>query len=612
MSLAVFEALRRLESSIQAEMVALRRNHPEFLAAARRGDQRAVSSELENYVFQGGRGNGDWRFGVALAQASLEAEQRGLEDAAEWLRFQAIEVLRYMPEARTAELLTALRGAAPAIWVMEPGLEFAIKPHADGPPPDWNERIDADPEAAILEMLAYLGRHPQEQLDAEVQRALAELRDRGVASQAVFEQALDLAVDGASNGVTFQLSEYAGWCAERDVKMRRYVVLSFAQKRYDRFQCWRAPSPAPESFNDWEYQGWAVGDEDWPLAALAWKWLPEERLQELLDQPVTGEPERSLHYLILRRWWRSGGENFARLEAIARLVERVEGAAEMAPLFERAMLVFDQQWRALGMEWRKQEAARVFQVIAEIGRAAGLPPLDGGTSEGPDDRPPELPPPDPFADLPPVARQRAHRLRSLRQRLAHHPDDAQAWLDLGELHHETGDLEDAIGAFTELTIRAPLFAVAHYRLGKIRMTQKRYAQARHDFSNAILLFEERGGIERYLELEKPPDTYVDSYRTRGVAWCHEGEYTRGLDDVSTAMRLRRDDARLVWERGYLREKAALRDLAVEDYLHAGLLHLDSGDAAKAKECADALERLGAREQAAQLRPGRSAPESDLP
>jgi tetratricopeptide (TPR) repeat protein len=366
------------------------------------------------------------------------------------------------------------------------------------------------------------------------------------------------------------------------------------------------------SFNDWEYEGWLVGEEDWPLANLVWPWLEERRIAEILDDPVSMPPERSLQYLVLRRLWRSGLKSSPILEALRRLIERAAPDPAMALLHDRAMLVFERLWKGLGMEWRHQSAAAVFEVLRQIGEEHGFPPL-GGPQDGLDGPPPEEARPDPDAGLPPAARARARRIRSLRSRLAHNPQDVEAWMDLAGLYREAAEIDAALDAYAQAARHHALFALPYYHRGKIFMERKNYASAREEFSKAIILFEERGGRDLYLTHERPPNEYVDAYRTRGVAWFHELNHAKGLADLSVAIELRRDDARLVWERGYLHEKANLKDLAVEDYYRAGELYLDRGDTAKTSECAAALDRLGAADKARALRPAPvEAPGSDLP
>jgi tetratricopeptide (TPR) repeat protein len=85
-------------------------------------------------------------------------------------------------------------------------------------------------------------------------------------------------------------------------------------------------------------------------------------------------------------------------------------------------------------------------------------------------------------------------------------------------------------------------------------------------------------------------------------------------DLSIAIRLQQDDARLHYERASLLEKAGkIRD-AVADYKWAGLLYPGWTGAGQARECQDILRRLGAHDDAAALakRIDDARPQSDLP
>jgi hypothetical protein len=58
--------------------------------------------------------------------------------------------------------------------------------------------------------------------------------------------------------------------------------------------------------------------------------------------------------------------------------------------------------------------------------------------------------------------------------------------------------------------------------------------------------------------------YIDCYRTRGMALSHLNRYKDGIADVSTAIRLRKDDPKLLCERGYLEDKAGMKKDAIPD------------------------------------------------
>jgi tetratricopeptide (TPR) repeat protein len=145
------------------------------------------------------------------------------------------------------------------------------------------------------------------------------------------------------------------------------------------------------------------------------------------------------------------------------------------------------------------------------------------------------------------------------------------------------------------------------------MEKYHWADAVADFSDAIRLWEFPGGLEKFLTLEEPRDEYVESYRTRGVARAHQGDHDAAIGDVSTAIRLRRHNARLHYELAYLEEKAGRAQDARVDAYNAGLLYLDRGEKEEAAACVALLERLGADDDADKLRIRMAARRpSDLP
>jgi hypothetical protein len=51
---------------------------------------------------------------------------------------------------------------------------------------------------------------------------------------------------------------------------------------------------------------------------------------------------------------------------------------------------------------------------------------------------------------------------------------------------------------------------------KAEVGKQDYSASVADFNEAIRLIELRGGLQIYLTEEQPPESYIDSYRTRGV------------------------------------------------------------------------------------------------
>jgi tetratricopeptide (TPR) repeat protein len=194
------------------------------------------------------------------------------------------------------------------------------------------------------------------------------------------------------------------------------------------------------------------------------------------------------------------------------------------------------------------------------------------------------------------------------------PRDVEFWHILGGFYREAEQWDKAIAAETQAVQRHPKYAVAFYGRGKAKMGKEDYAGAVEDFTSSIKLFELRGGLEIYLTLERPSAEYIDCYRTRGVALSHLNKYNDGIADLSIAIRLRKDDPKLLHDRGYLEEKAGRKRDAIGDYHRAGLLYADASARAAAQECVERLDGLGAKTEAdaVRLKLAPRTPKSDLP
>jgi tetratricopeptide (TPR) repeat protein len=194
------------------------------------------------------------------------------------------------------------------------------------------------------------------------------------------------------------------------------------------------------------------------------------------------------------------------------------------------------------------------------------------------------------------------------------PRDVEFWHILGGLYRDAEQWDKAIGAETEAIQRHPKYAVAFYGRAKARVGKEDYSGAIEDFTSSIQLFELRGGLEIYLTLEQPSPEYIDCYRTRGVALSHLKRYTDGIADLSTAIKLHKDDPKLLYERGYLEDKAGLKNDAIPDYHRAGMIYADASASPAAQECIAMLDRLGAKRQAdaVRLKLAPKTLQSDLP
>jgi tetratricopeptide (TPR) repeat protein len=194
------------------------------------------------------------------------------------------------------------------------------------------------------------------------------------------------------------------------------------------------------------------------------------------------------------------------------------------------------------------------------------------------------------------------------------PRDVEMWHILGGLYREAEQWDKAIAAETRAIERHPKYAVAFYGRGKARVGKEDYSGAVEDFTSSIKLFETRGGVDMYLTVEQPSAEYIDCYRTRGVALSHVNKYKEGIADLSIAIMLRKDDPKLLYERGYLEEKAGFKKAAIPDYHRAGMIYADSSARAAAQECVARLDGLGAKAEAdaVRLKMAPRTPKSDLP
>jgi len=196
---------------------------------------------------------------------------------------------------------------------------------------------------------------------------------------------------------------------------------------------------------------------------------------------------------------------------------------------------------------------------------------------------------------------REERIRKYEQITADNPRDVEMWHELAGLYREAEQWDKAIGAETQAIQRHGKYAVAFYGRGKAKLGKEDYAGAVEDFTASIRLLEARGGLDLYLTVEQPPESYIDSYRSRGVALAHLNRYGDGIADLSTALKLRNDDPKLLFERGYLEEKGGRKNDAVPDYSRAGLIYADGHARQAASECIAHLDALGAKAESDAIR-----------
>jgi tetratricopeptide (TPR) repeat protein len=193
----------------------------------------------------------------------------------------------------------------------------------------------------------------------------------------------------------------------------------------------------------------------------------------------------------------------------------------------------------------------------------------------------------------PTEAARNRQIERLLAQTAASPKDVGSWHYLATLLREAERWDEAIDAESRAIAVHPKYAVAFYGRGRARMEKRDYPAARADFTSAIGLWESRGGLERFLTEEIPRDEHVESYRNRGVAFAYESRFKEAVADLGTAVKLRKDDPRLLFERGHLEEKAGLKADAVASFGRAGLIYAEAHSEKMARDCADRLRKLDA-------------------
>ncbi len=192
--------------------------------------------------------------------------------------------------------------------------------------------------------------------------------------------------------------------------------------------------------------------------------------------------------------------------------------------------------------------------------------------------------------------------------------DMEAWHKVGEFELQLGNADASIAAESKAIAMHPKYAAAYGGRARAHFDKRDFAACRADATKVIELLEARGGLQKYLDFERPPEFYIASYRLRGLANAWESKWDPAFADLAVAVKLAPNDAKLEVERATLFEKAKRPKDAMTSRLRAGLLFADGGMKAKAEEQAAALKRLGSAKEAAQVEAKLASkkPKSDLP
>lgn len=192
--------------------------------------------------------------------------------------------------------------------------------------------------------------------------------------------------------------------------------------------------------------------------------------------------------------------------------------------------------------------------------------------------------------------------------------DMEAWHKVGEFELQLGNPDAAIAAESKAIAMHPKYAVAYAGRARAHFEKRDFNACRADATKVIELMEARGGMQRFLDFEQPPEHYIACYRLRGLSNAWESKWDQAFADLAAAVKLSPNDVKLEVERATLFEKAKRPKDAIASRLRAGLLFADGGAKAKAGEQIDALKRLGASREAGQIEAKLASkrPKSDLP
>jgi tetratricopeptide (TPR) repeat protein len=491
-------------------------------------------------------------------------------------------------------------------------------------------KFSSEDLARIAEFLVSVCQEPEantysnESLARHTFEALAE---RGVAPTGLVRLCVQTTAEGGCELLTYPMEGYLKKAVKLAPEAAALVRGAFNQENYAAY-CRKQPGaevePAPPAnWNEWEgHPAWSEVGRKWPLAEVFFEVATAADLDRLLaEEPREGIPSHhTLHYFLLQHSWRERRESPGSLGALGKLLRNTAGKPAWKHLHDRAVLVFRDHWIRSPLGSLTAKAAEVYLGLLRLQPAidpqhppeplAGMNRLHLAKLQKPPE-PAQAAAREPW--LVPSQEALRRRFERLRANVEERPDDSSSWHEIAGIYRELSEWDKAIIAEDLAIEHRPNYALAYYGRGKTWMELHRWAQAGADFTAAIRLWEFPGGLEKFLTLEQPSDEYVDSYRTRGVAQAHTGDYPAGIANVKIAVRLDPNNARLHFELGYLEEKAGRVEEARVDVHNAALLYLDRGDKSGAEECVAALDRLGAVEEADKLRIRMSGRRpSDLP
>ncbi|MBK8727005.1 MAG: hypothetical protein IPL96_13430 [Holophagaceae bacterium] len=192
--------------------------------------------------------------------------------------------------------------------------------------------------------------------------------------------------------------------------------------------------------------------------------------------------------------------------------------------------------------------------------------------------------------------------------------DMEAWHKVGEFELQLGHADAAIAAESKAIAMHPKYAAAYAGRARAHFDRRDFAATRADATKVIELLEARGGLQKYLEVERPPEHYIASYRLRGLANAWESKWEPAFADLAVAARLALTTRSWRWSAPRSSKKPSAPRTPSRAACGLGSLFADGGVKAKAEEQAAALKRLGGTREAAQVEAKLASkqPKSDLP
>lgn len=182
----------------------------------------------------------------------------------------------------------------------------------------------------------------------------------------------------------------------------------------------------------------------------------------------------------------------------------------------------------------------------------------------------------------------------------------------GMVERERGELDQARRSLTTAITLNPTSADYHYQRGKLYLQTSEFSPARQDFLQALALDSTHRGARRSIELIPAyrqvndytrfleSEAHDSTYVRRGQARLLLGRYASAYDDFDEARKLNPDNQEAYYYLGYMKlhaRQSARESIAYFDRA----IRLDSGYISAYRQRAEALQRLGATERAAEDR-----------